>query len=69
MTVQHWTPLTFNEWTKNGLINCLKYIFVFYRRKSVIQVRSDIRVSKWWQNFHFWMIYPFDNDENTLYTL
>ncbi len=31
--------------------------FVFGRTK--IQVWNYLRVSKWWQNFHFWVNYPF----------
>ncbi len=33
--------------------------FVFSRIKTFIQVWNYLRVSKWWQNFHFWVNYPF----------
>ncbi len=32
--------------------------FVFSRTKTFIQVWNYLRVSKLWQNFHFWMNYP-----------
>ncbi len=32
--------------------------FVFSRTKKCIQVWNYLRVSKWWQNFHFWVNYP-----------
>ncbi len=35
--------------------------FVFSRTKTFIQVWNYLRVSKWWQNFHFWVNYPFNN--------
>ncbi len=34
--------------------------FVFNIRKKLIKVWNDMRVSKWWQNFHFWVNYPFN---------
>ncbi len=34
--------------------------FVFSRTKKFIQVRNYLRVNKWWQNFHFWVNYPFN---------
>ncbi len=33
--------------------------FVFGTTKKFIQVWNYLRVSKWWQNFHFWVNYPF----------
>ncbi len=33
--------------------------FVFSRTNQFIQVCNYLRVSKWWQNFHFWVNYPF----------
>ncbi len=33
--------------------------FVFGRTKKFIQVWNYLRVSKWRQNFHFWVNYPF----------
>ncbi len=33
--------------------------FVFSRTKKFIQVWNYLRMSKWWQNFHFWVNYPF----------
>ncbi len=35
--------------------------FVFGRTKRFIQVWNYLRVSKWWQNFHFWVNYTFKN--------
>ncbi len=35
--------------------------FVFGRTKKFIQVWNYLRVSKWWQNFHFWVNYPFNH--------
>ncbi len=32
---------------------------VFSRTKKFIQVWNYLRVSKWWQNFDFWVNYPF----------
>ncbi len=34
--------------------------FVFGRTKKVIQVWNYLWVSKWRQNFHFWVNYPFN---------
>ncbi len=36
--------------------------FVFGRTKKLIQVWKYLRVSKWWQNCHFWVNYPFKGD-------
>ncbi len=33
--------------------------FVIGRTKKFIQVWNYLRVSKWWQHFHFWVNYPF----------
>ncbi len=33
--------------------------FVFGRTKTFIQVWNYLRVSKWWQNFNFWVNHPF----------
>ncbi len=30
------------------------------QNKKFIQVWNYLRVSKWWQNFHFWVNYPFN---------
>ncbi len=35
--------------------------FVFGRTKTFIQVWNYLRVSKWWQHFHFWVNYPFNS--------
>ncbi len=35
--------------------------FVFGRTKKFIQVWNYLRVSKWWQNFHFWVNYPLNS--------
>ncbi len=48
--------------------------FVFSRTKKFIKVWNYLRMSKWWQNFHFWVNYPFKSlgyicsiAKNTLY--
>ncbi len=33
--------------------------FVFSRTKKFIQDWIYLRMSKWWQDFHFWVNYPF----------
>ncbi len=40
--------------------------FVFNIKKRLIQVWNDMRVSKWWQNFHFWVNYSFKVSLSTL---
>ncbi len=35
--------------------------FVFGRAKKFIQGWNYLRVSKWWQNFYFWVNYPFND--------
>ncbi len=35
--------------------------FVFGRTKKFIQIWNYLRVSKWRQNFHFWVNYPFNH--------
>ncbi len=40
--------------------------FVFSRTKKFIQVWNYLRVSKWWQNFHFWVNYPFNISTKTV---
>ncbi len=32
---------------------------MYSKTKTFIQVWNYLRVSKWWQNFHFWVNYPF----------
>ncbi len=51
---QHWTPLTF---CCIELMTTLQYMF--HRRKKVIKVWNDIRLSKWWQNFNIHINFPF----------
>ncbi len=31
-----------------------------------MQVWNYLRVSKWWQNFHFWVNYPFNSRNVTI---
>ncbi len=38
--------------------NILQNIFCV-QQKKLIQVWNNLKVSKWWQNFHFWMNFPF----------
>jgi len=33
---------------------------VFSRTIKHIEVWNDLRVSKWWKNFYFWVNYPFE---------
>ncbi len=33
--------------------------FVFSRSNKLLQAWNYLRVSKWWQNFHFWVNYSF----------
>ncbi len=40
--------------------------FVFSRTKKFLQVWNKLRVSKWWQNFYFWVNYPFKLDFHTM---
>ncbi len=42
--------------------------FVFGRTKKFIQLWNYLRVSKWWENLHFWVNYPFKS-VNTEYLL
>ncbi len=42
--------------------------FVFSRTKTFIQVWNYLRVSKWWQNFHFWEKYNVQILLEPLYT-
>ncbi len=37
----------------------LRYIFLLVGRKKVMQVRNDMRVSKWWLNLYLWLNYSF----------
>ncbi len=38
-------------------LNDLKtFSFVFHRREKVIQIVNDMRASKWWQDFYFWVL-------------
>jgi len=41
------------------------YSFVFNRINKLIHVSNNIRVSKWWQHFHFWVNYPIPYIVNT----
>ncbi len=49
-------------WSRTALIPTFFRIssFVFSRTKTFIQVLNYLRVSKWWQNFHFWLNYTFN---------
>ncbi len=40
--------------------------FVFLRKKGS-QVLNVMRVSKWWQNFNFWMNYSFNSNWFTMF--
>ncbi len=46
-----------------GYQHSSKYLFfVYHRRRKCIQVWNNSALSKWWQNFHFWVNYPFTVD-------
>ncbi len=49
-----WAPMLFGSQCSSK-----KSPFAFHRRKKVIQVRNNMRVSKWWHYFHFWLDCPF----------
>ncbi len=52
-----WSMLQSTRWLQTFFI--ISY-FVFNRRKELIQVWNKWRVSKWWQNFIFWLSHPFN---------
>lgn len=56
---QQWTPLTFIVCTTTTRTFIFQNAFFCVQRKKVIQIWNDLGVSKRWQNFHFWGIYPF----------
>jgi len=37
-----------------------------HQKKEIIQVCNNLKVSKWWQNFHFWVEYPFKISQDNL---
>jgi len=39
----------------------LQNIFLCIQQKKEIQVCNNLTVSKWWQNFYFWVEYPFSD--------
>jgi len=45
-------------------VNCM--VILFGRRKKLIQDWNNLRMSKWRQNFHFCVTYPFKKKLNTL---
>ncbi len=55
-------PYCGSQW---GPSNCLvthilqNIIFWVQQKKKCIEVWNKLRVSKWWQNFHFWVNYSF----------
>ncbi len=55
-----WLPYYFcpHHWSQQHTFCKISY-FMFNRRKKIIQVWNNLRVSKWWQNFHFWVNYLF----------
>ncbi len=55
-----------SQWCpKTTLLNTKEDILknVGNRAKKFIQVWNYLRVSKWWQNFYFWVNYPFNNEQ------
>ncbi len=65
----HWLPLQEKKYrcARTALFPTFFRIssFVFSRTKTFIQVWNYLRVSKWWQNFHFWVNYPFKQEGST----
>ncbi len=61
----HWLPEYFffllckSMVPQNSLITSFLQISSFVFGRTKIQVWNYLRVSKWWQNFHFWVNYPF----------
>ncbi len=51
-------PYYGSEWLLFGYQHSSKYLL--QQKEKLIQVWNNLRVSKWWQNFHFWMNYSFD---------
>ncbi len=78
-TEQFWGTIDFHsiffflQWKsmvpQNSLLQTFFKIssFVFGRTKTFIEVCNYLRVSKLWQNFHFWVNYPFN--KSVLYFL
>ncbi len=59
-----WSPLTSNGSHLGPTTVLLPAFFkissfMFNIRKKSVQDWNDMRVSKWWQNVHFWVNYPF----------
>jgi len=61
-TEQHyWLPWGFSFFfSYYGSQWCLGTNFLQNIFLKFIQVWNNLRVSKWWQNFHFWVNYPFN---------
>ncbi len=73
-TKQFWGTIDFHSifFSYNGSQWCPKTFFkissfVFGRTNKFKEVCNYLRVSKWWQNFHFWVNYPFN--KSVLYFL
>ncbi len=63
-------------WSRTALFPTFFRIssFVFSRTNTFIQVWNYLRMSKWWQNFHFWVYCPFKspskyNQVSTIYII
>ncbi len=48
----HWLP----EYEE---IKIPKYLLCSTEEINLCRVETNLRVSKWWQDFHFWVNYPF----------
>ncbi len=72
-TIDFHSIFSFLQWKsmvpQNSLLQTFFKIssFVFGRTNKFIEVCNYLRVSKWWQNFHFWVNYPFN--KSVLYFL
>ncbi len=45
---------TITVWTKEDVLQISS--LVFHRRKEIVWIWNNVKVSKWWQNFHFWVM-------------
>ncbi len=56
--------ILFHRIEKNSLDILLKFFCVLPKKESHM-VWNNMRVSKWWQNFHFWAYYPLNMMKGT----
>lgn len=62
-----WPPSIFIVWK---ITFCLISPFLFHGESTFIQLLKDMKVTKWWQNGHFLVNYPFNKGKaNEIKTL